>query len=104
MTTISLVAQDEDAAGQLGPAAHPGTSATSGAVEATAPSRWYLGYINAALDILNLRLLALLALLFGAAIWGYAVYDPTNWRFICASGFSAGVVWPVFWLYARKAD
>lgn len=104
MTTISLVAQDEDAANQQSHTGAAGALAGAGAVEATAPSRWYLGYINAALDILNLRLLALLALLFGAAIWGYAVYDPTNWRFICASGFSAGVVWPVFWLYARKAD
>jgi len=65
--------------------------------------RDYVAVITAWADILNARLLALLALLFGAAGWGYAIYDPLTWRFIAACGFSAGVVWPVFWLYARKA-
>lgn len=64
--------------------------------------RDYVVMLRAGLDVLNARLLLLLALLFAAAMWGYGVFDPTPWRFTAACGFSVGVLWPVAWLFARK--
>lgn len=64
--------------------------------------RDYVVMLRAGLQVLNARVLLLLALLFGGGIWTYTVYDPSEWRFICACGFSVGVLWPVAMLYNRK--
>ena len=64
--------------------------------------RDYVVMLRAGLDMLNARLLLLLALIFGAAMWGFCVYDPTPWRFTAACGFSGGIFLPLALLYARK--
>lgn len=57
----------------------------------------YVATIRAAVDVLNARLLALLALLGALAMWAWCVIDPTPWRFIGCVGFSIGVLWPAIW-------
>ncbi|HYQ06780.1 MAG TPA: hypothetical protein VER26_07340, partial [Xanthobacteraceae bacterium] len=40
----------------------------------------YVATITAALDVLGARLLALIAVIAACAMWGFAVYDPTQMR------------------------
>lgn len=62
----------------------------------------YVGLIEAAVDVLNARLLALLAVLGAIAIFALAAYDPVPWRLYAGAVYSAGIVWPLVWLYLRK--
>jgi sterol desaturase/sphingolipid hydroxylase (fatty acid hydroxylase superfamily) len=48
------------------------------------------------------RMLLLVAVLTGAAIWGYACFDPTRDRLYVAIAFSLVFVLPQTWLYWRK--
>lgn len=66
----------------------------------TAP---YLSFVNAALDVINARLLGVLAVLGGIGVWGYAVAWPSFWPFLVGCGYSVGVLWPIAFLYAKKA-
>lgn len=61
-----------------------------------------ISIINTWVDILNARLLAVMALIGALVIFGYAVYDPTNLRLTAGSLYSVGVLWPVMWLFMRK--
>lgn len=63
----------------------------------------YLQAINAALDMAAARVLGLLAVLGGIAIWGLAVYDPHIIRLYAGAGYSIGVLMPTMWLYVKKA-
>lgn len=54
-------------------------------------------------DILNARLLALIAVVGALAIWLYTAYDPTVLRLWAAALYSL-VLWPVMWLYAKKGN
>ncbi len=64
--------------------------------------RDYVVMLRAGLDLLNARLLLLLALLISAGLWGYTVFDPSPWRFTAACGFNLGVFVPLAILYHRK--
>ena len=59
--------------------------------------------INAAVKVLNARLLCILALLGALAFWGLAMLDPTVLKIICGASYSLGVLWPVLHLYAKKS-
>lgn len=52
--------------------------------------------------ILGTRLLALLALMGGIFMWGYAVFDPMPLRLWAGALYSIGVLWPQVWLHLRK--
>ena len=54
--------------------------------------------------ILALRWILLLTVLGALGLWGWAVGDPTVWRFISVSGFSGLVLLPVSILYYLRAD
>lgn len=62
----------------------------------------YLQAVEAALDIGAARILGLLAVLGGIAIWGWAAYDPHMIRLYAGAGYSLGVLGPTMWLYVRK--
>jgi hypothetical protein len=48
------------------------------------------------------RALLMIAVLTGAAIWGYTIYDPTQARLYAAIAFSIVFVGPLAALYHRK--
>lgn len=54
-------------------------------------------------DILNARLLAVMALVGALCIWLYCAYDPSILR-LWASGLYSLVLWPVIYLYAKKGS
>lgn len=62
----------------------------------------YLKTISLALDVLSARLMVLIAMLGGLAIWGVAIVAPSELRLIAAAGFSALVILPAVALHARK--
>ena len=62
----------------------------------------YVATITAALDMLGARILALIAVIAACAIWGFAVYDPTQMRTYAAIGFSLTVLIPTVALYWRR--
>lgn len=64
--------------------------------------RDYIATINAALDMLGARLLALISTVAGCAIWSWAVYDPNNIRTAAAVGFSLTVLFPIIALAWRR--
>ncbi len=59
----------------------------------------YPAVLTAALDVLNARLLGLIAVVAACAIWGFAVYDPTTQRIAAASLFSLTALLPLIVLY-----
>ena len=62
----------------------------------------YVATITAALDMLGARILALIAVIAACAMWGFAVYDPTQMRTYAAIGFSVSVLMPTVALYWRR--
>jgi hypothetical protein len=62
----------------------------------------YVATITAALDVLGARILALIAVVAACAIWGFAVYDPTQMRTYAAIGYSLTVLIPTVALYWRR--
>jgi len=62
----------------------------------------YVATLTAALDMLGARILALIAVIAACAIWGFAVYDPTQMRTYAAIGFSLTVLIPTVALYWRR--
>ena len=64
--------------------------------------REYVAAVRAGVDVLNARLLGLIAVLGGVGIWTWAVMAPAPWTFITGCGYSAGVVIPTLWLFGRK--
>jgi hypothetical protein len=67
---------------------------------APAPDR-YPAILRAALEVLATRLLALIAVIASCALWGLAVWEPSQPRTIAAAAFSVLVLAPLVWLYAR---
>jgi len=55
-------------------------------------------------DILNARLLAVIALLGAMAIFGFTIAEPDPMRLWACGGYSVGILWPVIWLYIKKGD
>lgn len=53
--------------------------------------------------ILNARMLAGMALIGALAAFTFAMYDPSTLRLIGASLYSVSVLWPVMWLFIKKA-
>jgi hypothetical protein len=64
--------------------------------------RDYVATINAALDILGARLLALIAVVAACGMWGWAVFDPNNVRTLAAACFSVTVLLPTIALAWRR--
>jgi hypothetical protein len=54
------------------------------------------------IEIASARMLALIAVLGGVAVWGYAVLDPSILRLYAGAGFSLGILLPLVVLYYRK--
>ena len=54
------------------------------------------------IEIASTRLLALIAVIGGVAIWGYAVVDPSQLRLYAGAGFSLGILLPLVVLYFRR--
>ena len=48
------------------------------------------------------RMLLMIAVITGAAIWGYTIFDPSRDRLYAAIAFSIVFVGPLAGLYARK--
>lgn len=61
-----------------------------------------INVISAWKDILNARLLAVIALFGALAVFSFALYDPTPLRLVGAGLYSIGVLWPVIALFFRK--
>lgn len=60
--------------------------------------------INTWRRILALRLIIFASVLGAIGIWAYAAIDPTQWRFIVACGYSAGVLVPALYLYLKRTE
>ena len=54
------------------------------------------------IEIASTRMLALIALIGGVAIWSYAVFDPSILRLYAGAGFSLGVLMPLVVLYFKR--
>ena len=61
----------------------------------------YVAMLSALMDILNARLLLLLALVAISTMGGYAVYAPDPLRSWTVGGFAVAVLWPLVWLNKR---
>jgi hypothetical protein len=68
------------------------------------PTAYYLGAINAAMEIAGTRFLGLLGVLGALAMFGFAIYDPTTVRTYTAMAYAACVLWPVIYLYLAKGQ
>jgi hypothetical protein len=55
-------------------------------------------------DILNARLLAILALVGALGIFGFTISEPDSMRLWGCAGYSIGVLWPTIWLYLKKGE
>jgi len=66
--------------------------------------RDYVAVMTAALDVLNARLLGLIATVAACVMWGFAVYDPSTLRSLAAIGFSVTVLAPIVLLYWRRGQ
>jgi hypothetical protein len=64
----------------------------------------YVRQVRVAIDMLNARLLGLIAVLGGVGIWAWAVTSPLPWTFIVGCGYSVGVIFPTIWLYSRRGQ
>jgi hypothetical protein len=62
----------------------------------------YVATINAALDILGARILALIAVVAACVMWAWAVYDPNMLRTVAAVCFSVTVLFPIVALAWRR--
>lgn len=58
--------------------------------------------LNAAVKVLNARLLCILALLGAMVSWGVAMAEPTDLRIICGACYSLLVLMPVLTMYSKK--
>jgi hypothetical protein len=82
----------------LGTAAIPPGRA---AMPAQAAQLLYARRLAFLVDVVSARVLALLGLMGGIAVFGYAIYDPSNIRAVIAALYAAGVLWPLVMLYWR---
>lgn len=55
-------------------------------------------------DVLNTKLLAVLALLGAVCMWGETIYEPDTLRIWASAIYSVVVLIPVLLLYARKVQ
>ena len=62
----------------------------------------YIEMARAVASICATRSLLMIAVITGAAIWGYTIYDPTQSRLYAAVAFSIVFVGPLAALYHRK--
>jgi hypothetical protein len=63
------------------------------------------GFVDTARSIAAIcatRMLLMIAVITGAAIWGYTIWDPTRDRLYAAVAFSVVFVGPLATLYHRK--
>ena len=64
----------------------------------------YVKMIRAGLDMANARILLLLALFVGAALWGYAVWNPDQLRLITVSLYTVGIFIPLVVLHMKRGN
>lgn len=64
---------------------------------------YLLQVVNAAVKVLNARLLCILALLGAIAFWAVAMWEPSELRIACGICYSAGVLFPVLKIYGKKS-
>ena len=62
----------------------------------------FIEMARAIASICATRILLMIAVITGAAIWGYTIYDPTQARLYAAVAFSIVFVGPLAALYHRK--
>ena len=62
----------------------------------------YVATITAALDMLGARIVVLIAMIAGCALWAYAVYEPEPQRTYAAIAFSLTVFLPAVALSWRR--
>ena len=62
----------------------------------------FIALINSGLNVLATRLLALLAVIGAVAMFGYAVYDPMQWRTYTVVAYAAVVLWPLVYLHLKQ--
>jgi hypothetical protein len=77
------------------PPTQPGPDATG--IDAT-----YVQTARAIAAICATRVLLIIAVITGAAIWGYTIYDPTRERLYAAIAFSLFFVLPQVALYWKR--
>lgn len=63
---------------------------------------YLVSMVNAAVKVLNARLLCILSLLGAIGFWGLCMADPTVLRIICGACYSVGVLLPVLAMYSKK--
>jgi hypothetical protein len=59
--------------------------------------------LQAIASICATRVLLMIAVLFGAGMWSFVVYDPSQLRIVAAAVYSGMTVLPLVALYWRKA-
>ena len=66
----------------------------------------YAEVLAAALDVLAIKIHALLGLVGAIGFWGFAVLNPDPWRLVAAACYSVLVCAPMLWIYhkANKGD
>ncbi len=64
----------------------------------------YVKMVRAGLDMANARILLLLALFVGAALWGYAVWNPDQLRLITVSLYTVGIFIPLVVLHMKRGN
>ena len=62
----------------------------------------FIEMARAIASICATRILLMIAVITGAAIWGYTIFDPTQARLYAAVAFSIVFVGPLAALYHRK--
>ena len=64
----------------------------------------YVKVVRAGLDMLNARMLLLLALIVGAGLWFFAVWQPDQLRLITVSLYTVGIFIPLVVLHMKRGN
>ena len=64
----------------------------------------YVKVVRAGLDMLNARMLLLLALIVGAGLWFFAVWRPDQLRLITVSLYTVGIFIPLVVLHMKRGN
>lgn len=59
--------------------------------------------LNAAVKVLNARLMILIALLGAVIMWGFIAIDPNVLKIICGACYSLGVLLPVLFSFSKRS-
>lgn len=59
--------------------------------------------LNAAVKVLNARLMILIALVGAVSMWGFIAIDPSVLKIICGVSYSLGVLLPVLFSFSKRS-